>query len=78
MSRKVSTRTDAAGAAIFDIVGVVIVASGVMLAVGAIGGIITSAAALAAVGVVAGITAVLTVLLILFAVADGATERDVF
>ena len=46
-----------------------------MLAVGAIGGIITSAAALEAVGVVAGITAVLSVVLVLFAVADGATER---
>lgn len=55
-----------------------VVASGVVLAVGAIGGIITSAAALTAVGVVAGIAAVLSVVLVLFAVVDGAIEREVF
>lgn len=70
-------RTDAAGAAIFDIVGIVVVASGVVLAVGAIGGIITGAAALAAVGVVAGIAAVLSAVLVLFAIVDGAIERNV-
>jgi len=61
--------------AIFDIVSIIIVASSVMLAVGAIKGIITSAAALKAVGIVAEITTVLLVVLVLFAVADEATER---